>query len=162
GQGPTYSRTCTPGAVDSVSASVLTPTGASFVSSTVAKPVTSAGAGAASRAGGAVTTTSGSFSSPRATTAVSATGAHAVRRRGLIPSSFPAEGRSLASSGPVFWLGDHPRPVPSRPASGAVATTGVVPPHSCGAAGASHPLPVPVEVGRSYRSRTPPVKRANP
>src|SRR5262249_5667482 len=62
------------------------------------------------------------------------------------PAPSPRKAMSLAPSGRVFWLGDHPPPVPSRPV--AVAATGLVPPHSCGAAGDSHPLPASDEVGR--------------
>ena len=90
---PPKRRTCTPGAADRASASELTPAGAPRVSMTVAKPVTSAGAGCVSRAGGAVTTTSfkrcGGWSSARAPNATSATSAHDVSRRIVIPQPLP-------------------------------------------------------------------------
>ena len=65
-----------------------------------------------------------------------------ARRARLLPEfQLPPLGRCfLLAPGPeVFWLGDHPPPVPSRRV--AVVATGFVPPHSCGAARASHPLP---------------------
>src|SRR5262249_13663399 len=55
------------------------------------------------------------------------------------PAPSPRKVCLLAPSGQVFWLGDPPPPVPSRLA--AVVVTGLAPPHSCGAARASHPLP---------------------
>ena len=56
------------------------------------------------------------------------------------PSSFPAEGPSagLSRAGFLARGSSSPGPFPPRRA---VVATGFVPPHSCGAAGASHPLP---------------------
>src|SRR6185503_12048576 len=60
-------------------------------------------------------------------------------RRCPNPAPPPRKEFVLAPGGQVFWLGDRPHPAPSRPA--AVAVTGIVPPYSCGAARALHPLP---------------------
>src|SRR5262249_13850974 len=147
---PPKRRTWTPTASASASESVSTVVGAERVSMTVAKAVGSARG--ASDTGGAVTTTS-----PRRSSALAACAAASTRSavtmpdRSRIPSPFPAEGDVAGPSGRVFWLGDHPPPVPSRPV--AVAATGLVPPHSCGAAGDSHPLPASDEVGRVVSAR---------
>ena len=58
------------------------------------------------------------------------------------PSPFPAEGLLLASAGQVFWLGDHPRPVPSHP-SGQWLRPGSSPLTAAGQRGLCTPFPYP-------------------
>src|SRR5262245_7512663 len=114
---------------------------------TVAKAVGSARG--ASDTGGAVTTTS-----PRRSSALAAEAAASTRSavtmpdRNRIPSPFPAEGdvAGLDRTGLLARGSSSPGPFPPC-GSGA---TGFVPPHSCGAAGDSHPLPASDEVGRVY------------
>src|SRR5205807_10450362 len=62
------------------------------------------------------------------------------------PSPFPTEGQSagVRRAGLLARGSSSPGPFPPRRA---VVVTGVVPPYSCGAAGALHPLPSPVDVG---------------
>src|SRR5262249_61086666 len=126
-----------------------------------------AGGGVFWRAGGAVTPTWGSFSSggfscPCAMPAVvSATSAQAVRRPGLIPSPFPAEGLSLASVEPVFWLGDRPHPVPSRPNHRGSGDDRVRPPSQLRGSGGFAP-PSPTHPGRGLLPSRPPARQASP
>src|SRR5262249_38931986 len=92
------------------------------------------------------------------------TDAHTVRTRvrpARPPARFPAEGILLAPGRQVFWLGDRPPPAPSRRT--AVVATGFVPPHSCGAARESHPLPLPAwGRARCYSPRPADVKAEGP
>src|SRR5437762_5675624 len=68
------------------------------------------------------------------------------------PSPFPAEGQSagVRRAGFLARGSSSPGPFPPRRA---VVVTGVVPPYSCGAAGALHPLPSPVDVGGACSAR---------
>ncbi len=65
--------------------------------------------------------------------------------RGTHPAPSPRKDPVLASAGQVFWLGDHPRPVPSRP-EGQWLRPGSSPLTAAGQRGLRTPFPNPSDV----------------
>src|SRR5437016_9744998 len=113
---PPKRRTCTPTDSANASPSVSTPLGAELVSITVANAVGSPRA-CGSRSRGAVTTTSPRcWSAARARESPHTTRSSAVVR-GRVFQPLPRGRLFAGSGGRVFWLGDHPPPVPSHPST---------------------------------------------
>src|SRR5207247_11190622 len=65
--------------------------------------------------------------------------------RGTHPAPSPRKDPLLASAGQVFWLGDHPRPVPSHP-EGQWSRPGSSPLTAAGQRGLRTPFPDPTDV----------------